>query len=397
MSFPVSPDPYVLVTDRNLNVVGDPIAMIQSLTVTQNFNVPDSGSLVVPAIPDYMSSFHRGNRLVVIRDGEVFSAGPIERPGGYEWGVGGDDASSEEEPGLITVDFTDDSVHPASRRVYPNPTLAADAQTTAYYNASGNAETLMRNLVNLNAGPGALVARRTPRLIMGAVAGVGSNVVVKSRFDPLGDILRTLASSGGGLGFRVVQIEKDLVFQVYAPRDRSKIARFSRGIGNLRSVKYDIEAPTGTVAIVGGSGEETSRKIVVRNNSVAEANWWRTELFVEGSQSDDGTGSDTSGGMAQAGDDALAQNGEQVKLVTVTIDTEDVKYGRDYGLGDTATVEVFPGVEVKDTVRSANYSYTPSDGESVSVLIGSQEATRDPSWIRTIESMSARLGQLERK
>lgn len=393
MSFPVSPEPYILITDKNLNFIGSPIAQIQALEVTKNFNMPDSGSFSVPAYPEYMSSLLRGYRAVVIRDGGIFSAGPMEQPGGYEWGVGGNNASDQAEPGLITVDFTDDSVHPASRRVYPNPAAASTAQgATAYYQATGNAETLIRNLVNLNAGPGALVARRTPKLILGSVAGVGSSVVVKSRFDPMGDVLRNLALSGGNLGFIVEQIGADLVFRVFAPQDRSAKARFSRGLGNLRSVKYDVSAPTGTVAIVGGTGEEASRTIVERINTTDNTNWWRSEIWVEASSQDEGTG-----GLAQAGDEALAQNGEQVLLTTITVDTDDVKYGRDYDLGDIVTVEVMPGIEVLDTVRSAHYNYTPDDGEAVSVLVGSQEATRDPQWIQTINQMSARLGRLERK
>lgn len=392
MSFPVSPEPYILITDQNLNYIGDPIGEIQAVDVTQNFNQPDSGSFTVPAYPEYMSSLVRGNRAVLIRDGRIFSAGPIERPGGYEWGTGGDNASDEAEPGLITVDFTDDSVHPASRLVYPDPTKAPnDSTQPAYYSATGNAEMLMRDLVNLNAGPGARTNRITPKLILGDVAGVGTSVVVKSRFEKLGDVLRLLASSGGGLGYEVVQIDNDLVFRVFAPADKTKKARFSRGLGNLRSVKYDIEAPTGTFAIVGGSGEEADRTIIFRENATDAANWWRTEIWVEASSQDAG------GGLEQAGDEALAQNGEKVTLTTITIDTEDIKYGRDFRTGDLATVEVLPGIEVVDTVRSAHYTYTPNDGEAVSVLIGSQEATSDPAWIQLTQDMSARLGRLERR
>lgn len=392
MSFPVDPEPYILITDQDLNYVGDPISDLQAIDVTKNFNQPDSGSFTVPAYPEYMSSLLRGNRAMLIREGEIFTAGPMERPGGYEWGVGGNDASDEPEPGLITVDFTDDSVHPASRLVYPNPALAANLQgTAAYYEATGNAETLMRALVDLNAGPGALLERRTPKLILGAVAGVGTSVVVKSRFEPLGDVLRLLATSGGGLGYDVKQVGNDLVFRVFAPEDKSGVARFSRGLGNLRSVKFDIDAPTGTYAIVGGSGEEDLRTIVIRSNPAEEATWWRSELWVEASSQDEG------GGLEQAGDEALAQAGEQVNLVTITIDTEDVKYGREYQIGDLATVEVLPGIEVVDTVRSAHYTYTPDEGESVSVLIGSQEATRDPAWIQLTQQFAARLGRLERR
>jgi Siphovirus ReqiPepy6 Gp37-like protein len=548
VSFPASPEPYILVTDQDLNYVGDPVSQIQSLEVTQNYNTPDSGSFTVPAHPEYMSALLRGNRVVIIREGEIFSAGPMERPGGYEW-----DITNQAEPGTITVDFTDDSVHPASRRVYPDPAAQAHLQTKQYYEASGNAETIMRDLVNLNAGPGALTPRRTPSLVLGAVAGAPGTAVVQTRFEPLSDVLRSVAIAGGGLGFEVRQVDNQLVFRVFEPEDKTKTARFSRGLGNLRSVKYDVSAPTGTVSIVLGSersvnvnpyfesditgwggifatvSHETSvvrpghlgslkvtplggnavvwggssasgvgtvvggqnytaemwvysstsgnfritinwlnaagaqlsasdltaqavpagvwtkltlsapahasasrasvnggregtpsssavyylsdvrlspenesdppvslQTVVVRNNSIGEGNWWRTEITTEGS-AQQGEGSDPLVVMHQAGDEALATNGEEVSLTTVTVDTEDVKYGRDFRLGDIVTVEVMPGIEVTDTVRSAHYKYDPEEGESVSVLVGSQEATRDPVWIQVIQEMSARLGRLERK
>lgn len=399
MSFLVTPEPYILITDKNLNYIGDPISQVNSIDVTRNWNQPDSGTFVCPALPEYMSSLTRGHRAMVIRDGEIFSAGPIERPGGYEWGVGGDNASTEAEPGLITVDFTDDSVHLASRLVFPDPTKAGnDSTQPAYYQVTDNSVTIMRNLVNLNAGPGARAARIVPKLALGTFdAGTGETYTLKSRFERMSDVLRTVADNTGQLGFEVVQEGDQLLFNVFVSEDKTAKARFSRGLGNLRSVKYDLTAPTGTAAFVGGSGEEADRTVIVRNNSTDEGNWWRTEIWVEGSQQDDGTGTDTAGTMAAAGDDALGQNAEKVQLITVTVDTEDVKFGRDFGLGDYVTIEVMPGIEVYDTVRSVHYTYTPDDGEDVSILVGTQEATNDPLWLQVIDSMATRLSRLERK
>lgn len=399
MSFLVTPEPYILITDKNLNYIGDPISQVNSIDVTKNWNQPDSGTFVCPALPEYMSSLTRGHRAMVIRDGGIFSAGPIERPGGYEWGVGGDNASTEAEPGLITVDFTDDSVHLASRLVFPNPALAGnDSTQPAYYQVTDNSVTIMRNLVNLNAGPGARAPRIVPKLALGTFdAGTGETYTLKSRFERMSDVLRTVADNTGQLGFEVVQEGDQLLFNVFVSEDKTAKARFSRGLGNLRSVKYDLTAPTGTVAFVGGSGEEADRTVIVRNNATDETNWWRTELWVEGSQQDDGTGTDTAGTMAAAGDDALGQNAEKVQLITVTVDTEDVKFGREFGLGDYVTIEVMPGIEVYDTVRSVHYTYTPDDGEDVSILVGTQEATNDPLWLQVIDSMATRLSRLERK
>lgn len=378
-------DPYVLITNEDLEVVGDPISAFE-IDVVQNFNAPDSGSFKAVAYPDVIDQFQPGNRAVIMVDGEVFTSGPIEKPGGYEWAVGG-----EEEPGTITINFAGDESSIAGRLTYPNPAQTATTQTSAYYEATANAETVIRNLVNLNCGPGALATRRIPNLIMGDVAGVGSSVVVKTRFESVTEVSRALAISGGGLGFRTRQVGTDIVFSVYAPEDKSGIARFSRGLGNLISVKYEISKPTATTVIVGGEGEAEVRTIVERTNSGEEGDWGRVEQWVNSSSQDAG-----SGGLDQAGDEALAANGEEVQLATVTIDTGDVRYGKHYGLGDLATVEVYEGVELTETVRSAHFTYTPEEGKQISILVGSQEATRDPEWLRITQRLAGRLGRLER-
>jgi hypothetical protein len=377
---------YILITDENLQVVGDPISIIQAVEVDQKFNEPDSGSFKVPAYPEYMEVFVPGNRAVVIDDGEIFSAGPIEIPGGYEWDAGG-----EEEPGTITINFADDLASIAGRLTYPNPAQAATAQTSAYYESTANAEVVIRDLVDKNAGPGALTARRVPHLVLGALAGVGSTVVCKTRFEPVTDVSRTLASAGGGLGITVDQVGASLVFRVFAPQDKTRVARFSRGLGNLISVKYDVSKPSATTVLVGGDGEGDARTISERTDTGAEASWGRVEKWVAAQSQDQ-----VSGGLDQTGDTALVEAGETIKLTTVTIDSGEARYGKDYNMGDLVTVEVYPGVEVEDVVREAKYTYTPEDGKQITILVGSQEATRDPEWLKITERLSSRLGNLER-
>jgi hypothetical protein len=378
-------DPYILITNENLEVVGDPVAAY-AIDVIQKFNEPDSGSFTTAAYPDVIDQFQPGNRAVVIVDGEVFAAGPIERPGGYAWDVGG-----EEEPGTITINFAGDLSSIAGRLTYPDPDFEAWEQPIAYYESTFNAEAVIRDLVIRNAGIWAKTARRVPKLILGDLAGVGSPIVCKTRFEPVTDVARALAISGGGLGFRVRQVDTDLVFTVYAPEDKSGIARFSRGLGNLISVSYNISKPTATTVIVGGDGEAETRTIVERINTSQEADWGRVEAWVNSSSQDAG-----SGGLDQAGDEALASSGEEVQLATVTIDAGDVRYGKHYGLGDLVTVEVYEGVELTETVRSAHFTYSPEDGKQISILVGSQDATRDPEWLRLTQRLAGRLGRLER-
>ena len=379
-------DPYILITDENLNVVGDPVSVIQAIDVDIKWNEPDSGSFRVPAYPEYMDLFEPGNRAVIIRNGKIFTAGPIEKPGGYEWSSGG-----EEEPGTVTVNFADDLSHIASRLTYPDPDLEAWEQTTAYYESTFNAEAVIRDLVIRNAGIWAKTARRVPKLILGALASVGSPIVCKTRFEPVTEVARALAIAGGGLGFKTQQVGSDIVFTVFEPQDKSHIARFSRGLGNLISVKYERTKPLATTAIVGGEGDAELRTIAERINTTAETAWGRVEQWVAAPSQEEGTG-----GLDQAGDTALAENGEEVQLTVVTIDTGEFRFGRDYNIGDTVTIEVIPGLEYTEIARQAKFTYTPDDGDNIVVLIGSQDSTKDPDWLRVTQNIASRLGRLER-
>jgi hypothetical protein len=390
----------LLVTNKNLVQQGDPLDGWIDLQSTVNWNAPASGQVTLPAYPEVMDVLQPGNRLVVIRDGSVWSAGPLEVPQDYSWGVGGD--TSEPDPGKVTVNFTDDLARVAGYLTYPDPTLAFASQVTTADNVRSitatNAETIMRTLVNENCGPGALAARRIEQLVLGAVAGVGSNTSISTRFEALGDVLRTVAS-GDGLGFRTRQdmAAGQILFEVFAPTDRTATARFSAGLGNLRSVAYKLSAPTGTDQLV--QGGDTGARAYVEVSSGTAADWWRVEKLIDQS----GTANDANGELTQAGNLAFGNDGPQVSLATVTVDVPDLPgepgsgmiAGRDFFLGDKSTVVLPTGLEVADLVRSMTLAATPTGGELVTSVIGSSDATTNSATVKVIRELARRLGRLE--
>src|SRR6185312_11415134 len=132
------------------------------------------GDFTVAATPEILTAVNTPeNRVVVQREEDgagvsVEMCGPIESvPSGYQAERDGDDG-----PGRVTVRFASDDARLADRLVYPSPNLAATAQTvTTRYTITGvNPETAMRNLFNLNAGPGALAPRQFPGFVL-ATAG----------------------------------------------------------------------------------------------------------------------------------------------------------------------------------------------------------------------------------
>ncbi|MEV6791240.1 siphovirus ReqiPepy6 Gp37-like family protein [Streptomyces sp. NPDC051320] len=388
----------ILITDRNLNVLGDPIDGWTDLSCDVNYKQPASGSITLPAWPRYMALLQPGNRLVVIRDGGIWCAGPMETPQDFVW-----DLTGNADPGTVTVSFTDDLALVAGYLTYPTPTAAFGSQTTTTdvvrKIAATNAETIIRALVNENCGPGALAARQIPHLVLDSVAGVGSVTSISTRFEALLDVCRTVAATDG-LGFRTRQDGNQIKFGVYAPADRTATARFSQGLGNLRSVSFTLAAPLATSELVQGgndpaeqvpTGDPANKRVYVEVASGAAADWYRVEKLVD----ETGTADDSGGELTQAGTLALGDDNPQATLATVTVDTDDLKAGRDFGLGDKVTVQLPTGLEVADIVQTIRLEATANEGELVTTIVGSSDQTTTLATVRAVRNLARRLGRLE--
>lgn len=381
-------DIVLLVTDRNLNVVGDPIFCWETVDATLRFNEVSSGQFTCPAYDWIWEQLEPGNRIVLIRNRQVFLAGPWERRMREQSDDG--DASGV---GKLTVDFADDLSLIVSRNAYPEPGKSLETQAIDYWTYSGNAEVVLQNLVNQQAGPAAQTSRRIPALTVAGPTGAGSTVSGKLRLDQLGEGMRSVALAGGGIGFRTRQdmAAQQIWFETYGPRDLSGTVRFSFGLGNLRSLIYEESAPSATTAIVGGQGEGADRYLTSRTNTAAEAVWQRRETYVAR------PGSDPAEELYVDADEELARQAPTARLQSAAYDSEDQRFGEHYGLGDKVSVEVAPGQQVSDLVRLVHLQAWATAGELVSPMIGGQDATTDPQWIYQMRQITRRLSRLERR
>lgn len=378
----------LLVTDRNLVVQGDPLTGWTSLTCDLNFCAPAAGTVTLPAWPEVMAQLQPGNRLVVIRDGAIWCAGPLETPQSYAW-----DLDSNAEPGTVTTQFSDDLARVAGYLTYPTPgaTFASQpADTTTRSITSANAESIIRTLVSENCGPGALAVRRIEHLALDTVAGVGTTTSISTRFEALLDVCRTVAS-GDGLGFRTRQVGSNILFGVYAPTDRTATCRFSAALGNLRSLSYSLVAPLATAELVQGGDVSSATGVFVEVDSGAASDWYRVEKL----QDQTGVIDDADGELTQAGTLALQDDNPQSALSTVTVDTPDLQAGRDFGLGDKVTVVLPTGLEVQDVVRTISLAADPDGGEVVTSVIGNSDQTTATAQVRLLRELGRRLGRLE--
>lgn len=335
-------------------------------------NVVGYGEFTVSALPAYLTAVNTPeNRVVVQREADgaglsVEMCGPIEaQPYGYEAQRDGTDG-----PGTVTVRFADDTARCADRLVYPNPAQASTAQTVVRYSiAAVNPEDAIRALVNLNAGPGALVARRVPGLVLGTDNGLMPGVTISTSFTRdtiLTDALRECSRLAGGLGigFRIQQVNTTLEFQTFAPRDLSASVVYGRSFGNVESLSYEPSAPTDTVAIVGDATAGAARVVKERSSAAAAAaGWFRREVWV------DARGAANATELEQAGDKALAEGAATYQVSLVALETLDTRWGYDVRPGDQVSVEVADGVFVTALVQGADITVTPDKGETIKPLI----------------------------
>jgi hypothetical protein len=385
---------YLLITDEQLQVMGNPIIDWTQLDITLRRNQPDSSMFIMPAHPWVVDQLDAGHRVVAIRrlpaawnyQTDIITAGPVEKIMIEQSDDGGNSGV-----GTLTVNWTDDSVWLAARCTYPDPTQAPSDQTTDHWTWSGNAESALRTLANMNAGPGALAARRVPTLALGATAAVGGNVTVTAdRMEPLSGLMRDIATAGGDIGFRTRQVGSQILFEVYAPRDLSTSVRFSWGLGNLKYLMHEKVAPKTTTAIVGGQGEGADRYLIERTNATDETAWGRFETLVSR------PGNSPLQSLQDDGDKQLGQDAMTNRIASNVADTAKQRFGVNYGLSDIVSIETGHGEVITDNVETVHIQVYATSGEYVQATIGSQAEHTDPIWVQKLREIDARLSKVER-
>ncbi len=409
----------VLVTDPYLNVIGDPLVGWTQLQATLRWKEPGSGQLILPAEPYVRAQLTAGSRIVVLRrvlgTQHVLISGPIEQLL-WEKSDGSDDNAGV---GKMTVTFVDDMAWLGARVTYPNPDKTPETQTTDYWTYSGNPEQAMLQLVATQAGPQALVVRQVPKLYVAPYSGLAgsttvqivgtSDVAPRAKFEKVTDVLRKICTLGANnnipgspvyhpdsLGFRVRQTtlggDPILLFEPLRSRDLSGDVHFSFGRGNLKYFSYEVDAPSVTSVIVGGSG--VGAEAFVREFTTPEPgnlDWGRFEAYSSES------GTDTVDQMQATATQAFADGLANARLASNAADTPDQRYGIHYDVGDIVSIELAPGEFEIAPVQTVSLQAYPTAGEVVGITIGDQSARYDSPFIQRFRELDLRLAKVERK
>lgn len=369
---------HLYVRDANLARQGE-IDDYQRLEVTARYNAVGAWQLELDRRQRHAAALTEpGAGIVLTRDDAVVFSGPATQ---WQHTVG---ASQR-----LAVSGVDDMVWLRRRGAAPVPTAAAPPYSAQAYDVStGTCSTVLRYYVNANLGPSATSARRHLAVTIGADPAIGGTVTGRARWQPLLTLLQELATVGE-VGFRLVQVDDALEFQVFGPVDRTASVRFGLDLGNLAGFEYEVTAPEATYVFVGGGGEGTARTIYERADPT-QTIWGRIEgEFI------DRRDTSVSTELDQAAGEALTEHGAQTTLSISPVDTPALTYGEQYDLGDRVTVIIDDAEAVQDIVGQVVITLSAQDGHTVTPGIGT---AHDPLRLfEAFRDMRRRVTNLERR
>lgn len=378
---------------KDLSLAGQ-LDTFTRLSVTLRHNGPGSWSATLPADHRQASVLQPGAGILLYSDWseEPIFNGPVVSLGNRK----GDGELSS----VITATGIDDLALLADRLAYAKPSAALpdlvageiDPDSPDEYDIrTGQAETIIRQYVNLNAGPGALAARRIAGLVMEPDQGRGIPVTGKARFDQLLDFIAPLARTAG-LGVQIVQTGMTRTVRFYVPQNRTGAVRMSPEIGNLRGWEHTISAPTATRAIVAGDGVGIERRIgELSTATTAEADWdRRIEVFV------DSRDTDADELLITRGDDKLKDSDGTAAMTLSPVDSPTMRFGQDYYLGDVVT-GIVSGVPIQDVVTEVTITIDKNSAVVTPTIGPVDKTTKTPLLYSQVREVQRRVGRLERR
>lgn len=254
---------------------------------------------------------------------------------------------------------------------------------------SGVASSVLIAYVNANAGPGALGDRQVPNLVMAPDPLAGGQIVnYQAGYISLLQVAQDIATAHN-LGFRIIQVDDHLEFQVYVSRDRTRAARFTPKWRTLTGWKSSLDAPQANAAYIGGQGTGVARTVVEDSDPVAVGTWGRrVEAFADRHDSNDVSQ------LTDTGTTTLAGFAAKTSLEVTPKDQTQMRYPTDWGVGDTVTVDA-DGTLILDVVTQVTVTFASSAPFDLAAQVGTPNVPDVLALLNILRRYGARLDNLE--
>jgi hypothetical protein len=266
----------------------------------------------------------------------------------------------------------------------PNPTgtMAQQGADTAYYTATGPAETVLKTIVAANAG------RQGVTVTIPTTLGRGSSCTVTLRMHPLADRLFPTIDQAG-IGVRVDQQGTSRVLDVYVPTVRSRV--LTEQSGAIVNGDFQLSPPTVTRVLAGAGGEGTARvfREYVSNGTggtilnpaaglagIETSLGWSRATFVD-ARDVDVTDPNLATILQARALEALTEGGAKQSLRVTLAETDQFRFGKTYLLGDRVSVQLAGSPVMTDLIREVQFDYGADSGLSITPIVGDWSSSSD--------------------
>jgi hypothetical protein len=250
-----------------------------------------------------------------------------------------------------------------------NNAIIDDPSWVGYDTRTGNAETVMKELVVFNAGIHSCTdkfgPRAIPHLTIPSNHGRGNVVTVNSRGEFL---LNQVQATGlaGVLHFQIKQVEQDLVFDVFNGDDLTlnDDLVFSVEAGNLKEYEWSIGAPIANMLIGAGPNAGPAKIMQPSADLVSINEYGRFEGWNNAYTGNAATTDSTAqivANMDATNQLSLLTQANNSSIVLTIQETDQVRYPRDFDLGDK--IRIMVDDEPTDQILT-NVSYTIPAGSA---------------------------------
>jgi hypothetical protein len=405
-----------LLSTSNLASIG--MVNFATINATLYHNAVGSYTILAPYTDALWAQVMSGNFIVRVKWRGLFSfGGKCETPtfsDSIPGATSGGGSSGSHSGPFITLAGADYLALIANRICYPNPTVAWSGQHQGDQDiVSAPLESAIKWYVNRNIGnstmtiggnscPPAIAARQHPLIDIAADQHRGPQVNYSVNWSQgqsvnLFDVIRSLVAQANpngtpaqNMGISLIQNPANmgrLLFDVYYPRDLSKVATFSEELGNLTSVSISLTDPTCTDALVQGSASFVSLP-----SAPGTTPWNKVEQYV------DDTSETAASNLTTTAANTLFTGSVGPNLATTITDSPYLVYGRDYRVGDIVAVEIATGDVFSDIISSAAFTADATQTPVMGVVPVIGNAVDPTSANKTIEgNLVNRIKALEKK